>query len=95
LKRFLAAAILTFTVAAPVAAQQPSQPLSGGDEQSVLVGAGLTFMNGGDETALGVAGNVLFNALTTSETGRIGIVAGFGVSKFDFATLTTLMGGAR
>lgn len=80
---------------AALAQSQPSKPLTGGNDQTALAGLGLTFMNAGDETGIGVAGNVLFNTLTTTGNGRIGIVGDLGINHFDGATVTTVMGGGR
>lgn len=90
-----AAAALVLGLTAPVAAQQPSQPVSGGDEQTMLVGLGLTFLNVADDTGAGFAANTLFNALETNETGRLGIVGDFGVNDFRAGTFVTLMAGPR
>ncbi|HVT49394.1 MAG TPA: hypothetical protein VG871_20190 [Vicinamibacterales bacterium] len=89
------ALILTLALAAPAAAQQPSRPVSGGNDQTMLVGAGLTFLNAGDSTGVGFAGNALFNALKTTDTGRIGIVGDLGWNHFDGGSATTVMGGGR
>jgi hypothetical protein len=93
--KWLLAAALVLALAAPAAAQQPSRPATGGDEQTMLVGAGLTFLNVFESTGVGVAGNALFNALKVTENGRIGVVGDFGLNHFDGGTVTTLMGGAR
>lgn len=90
---FLAAALVT-GFAAPAAAQQPAQPVSGGDEQTMLFGAGLTFMDYGD-TGIGFAANALFNALSSSDRGRLGIVGDLGLNTFDGGTVVTVMGGPR
>lgn len=95
IKSLCTIAALVLALAAPAAAQQPSQPVSGGDDQTMLIAGGLTFMNIGDSTGVGVAGNVLINALTASDTGRIGIVFDAGFNSFDGATVTTVMGGGR
>jgi hypothetical protein len=89
-----AALTLTLALAAPAAAQQPSRPATGGDEQTMLVGAGLTFMDWGD-TGVGFAANALFNALKITDTGRIGVVGDFGLNHFRRATATSFMGGVR
>lgn len=86
---------LIAALAAPAAAQQPSQPVSGGDDQTMLVGLGLTFMNISESTGIGGNANVLFNALRTNDTGRFGIVGDFGFNKFDGGTVTTAMAGGR
>ena len=82
-------------VAAPSAVLAQNRPATGGNDSTVLVGAGLTFMNVAESTGVGVAGNVLFNTLKTTGSGRIGIVADLGLNDFDGGTVTTLMGGAR
>jgi hypothetical protein len=87
--------VFTLALAAPARAQQPSRPLSGGNEQAMLVGLGISFLNAGDQTGFGIGANALFNALTMTELGRIGIVGDFGVNWFDGATITTVGGGAR
>lgn len=95
LKHLLIASALVTVLAVPAAAQQPSRPVSGGNEQTMLVGLGVTFMNVSESTGIGVGGNALFNALTTSDTGRIGIVGDFGFNDFDGGSITTFMGGPR
>ena len=87
--------VLVLGLAIPAAAQQPSQPASGGDDQTMLVGLGLTFLDAGSSTGVGAAGNVLFNALETNQTGRLGIVGDFGFNNFDGGNIVTAMGGAR
>jgi hypothetical protein len=89
------ALILTLALAAPAAAQQPSRPLSGGDDQTMLVGAGVTFLNVAESTGVGLGANALFNALKTTDTGRLGIVGDFGWNHFDGGSVATVMGGAR
>lgn len=86
---------LLLSLALPASAQQPAQPATGGDEQTMLVGLGLTFMNLSESTGVGANANVLFNALETNETGRLGIVGDFGINDFDGGTVTTFMGGPR
>ena len=88
---------LLLALATPVSAQQqtPARPVTGGDEQTMLVGVGLTFMDVSDSTGIGAAANVLFNALRTNETGRLGIVGDFGINDFDGGTIVTAMGGPR
>lgn len=88
----LAAALI---VAAPAAAQQPNRPLTGGNDSTVLVGAGLTFMNVSSDTGVGGAVNVLFNTLKVTGSGRIGVVGDVGLNHFDGGTISTVMGGAR
>src|SRR5690349_7847849 len=95
LTRGLTGLALTVALASPALAQQPSQPLSGGNDRTMLVGLGLTFLNAADETAIGVAGNALFNVLKATEHGNIGIAADVGVNSFDGGTVTTFMGGPR
>jgi hypothetical protein len=86
---------LTLSLAAPAAAQQPPRPVTGGDDQTMLVGLGLTFMNISESTGVGGNVNVLFNALRTNETGRFGIVGDVGINDFEGGTVTTVMGGGR
>jgi hypothetical protein len=88
------ALVATLAVAAPVSAQQPSRPVSGGDETTMLFAGGLTFLNWGD-TGVGAAANVLFNTLKVTGTGRIGIVGDVGLNHFEGATVSTIMGGGR
>jgi hypothetical protein len=88
------ALVATLALAAPVSAQQPNRPVSGGDETSMLFAGGLTFLDWG-ETGVGVAANVLFNTLKVTGTGRIGIVGDVGLNHFDGATVSTVMGGGR
>jgi hypothetical protein len=88
------ALIATLAVAAPVSAQQPSRPVSGGDETTMLFAGGLTFLDWG-ETGVGAAANVLFNTLKVTGTGRIGIVGDVGLNHFEGATVSTIMGGGR
>lgn len=96
LATFLVASALVLGLSAPAAAQQqPSQPVSGGDEQTMLIGLGLTFMDIYKSTGVGIAANALFNALETYETGRLGIVGDFGINDFDGGTVLTVMGGPR
>lgn len=95
IRTFWSTAALVLGLAAPAAAQQPPQPASGGDEQTMLVGLGLTFMNVHESTGVGVGANALFNALETNETGRLGIVGDFGLNDFDGGTYVTLLGGPR
>ena len=95
LARICTAAALSLVLAVPAAAQQPSQPVTGGDEETMLVGLGLTFMNISESTGIGANANVLFNALDASENGRLGIVGDFGINDFDGGTVTTVRGGLR
>ena len=88
------ALVATLAVAAPVAAQQPNRPLTGGDNNTVLAGLGVSFLNWGD-TGIGAAGNVLFNTLKTTGSGRIGIVGDAGFNHFDGGNVFTIMGGPR
>jgi len=94
-RNFCTAAALVLGLAIPAAAQQPLQPVTGGDEQTMLVGLGLTFMNISESTGAGFGANALFNALETNETGRLGIVGDFGLNDFDGGTVVTFMGGPR
>jgi hypothetical protein len=89
------ATAIALALAAPAAAQQPPQPASGGDEQTMLVGLGLTVMNVYESTGAGVGANVLFNALETNETGRLGIVGDFSLNNFDGGNYVTFLGGPR
>jgi hypothetical protein len=91
----LAGAGLVLALATPAAAQQPAQPVTGGDEQTMLIAAGLSFMNVSESTGIGFGVNALFNALRVSETGRFGIVGDFGINDFEGGTITTVMGGGR
>jgi hypothetical protein len=94
-KQLCIAAALALGLSSPaLAQQQPPQPLAGGDEQTMLVGLGLTIMDAGS-SGIGGGANVLFNALKTNETGRLGIVGDFGINDFDGGTVTTFMGGPR
>jgi hypothetical protein len=88
---------LALAVMAPAAAQaqQPTQPATGGNDSTMLASAGLTFMNVSESTGIGVAGNILFNTLTTTGNGRIGVVGDLGINHFDGGTVTTVMGGGR
>lgn len=95
IKKLCTSTALILALCAPAAAQQPTQPASGGDDQTMLVGLGLTFMNVSESTGIGGNANVLFNALRTSDTGRLGIVGDLGINDFDGGTITTVMGGAR
>lgn len=95
LARLCTGAALVISLAAPAEAQQPSQPVTGGDEQTMLIGLGLTFMDVSDSTGVGFAANALFNALETNETGRLGIVGDFGLNDFDGGTYVTFMAGPR
>ena len=79
----------------PAVALAQNRPVQGGDSHTVLVGAGVTFLNVSESTGFGVAGNALFNTLKTTGNGRIGIVADLGLNHFDGGTVTTIMGGAR
>ena len=88
------ALVAALAMAAPVSAQQPSRPVSGGDETTMLFAGGLTFLDWG-ETGVGAAANVLFNTLKVTGTGRIGIVADVGLNHFEGATVSTIMGGGR
>jgi len=95
-KLFLVTLALVLGLSAPAAAQQqPSQPVSGGDEQTMLIGLGLTFMDIYNSTGVGIGANGLFNALETYETGRLGIVGDFGFNDFDGGSVLTVMGGPR
>jgi hypothetical protein len=94
-KKCCTTAALVLGLAVPAAAQQPAQPVSGGDDQTMLVGLGLTFMNVSESTGIGFGANALFNALKTNETGRLGIVGDFGLNDFDGGTVVTFMGGPR
>lgn len=85
---------LMAALAVPAAAQQPAQPVSGGDDQTMLVGLGLTILDAGN-TGIGAGANVLFNALSTNETGRLGIVGDFSVNDNDAGAVFTLAGGPR
>jgi len=93
--RLCTTAAFVAALAAPAAAQTQQQPLTGGDDQSMLIGLGLTFLNVSDSTGVGANANVLFNTLDASENGRLGVVGDFGINDFDGGTLTTLMGGIR
>jgi len=94
--RICTVAVFVAALAAPAAAQTtPSRPATGGDDQSMLIGLGLTFMNISESTGVGANANVLFNTLDASDNGRIGIVGDFGINDFDGGTMTTLMGGLR
>ena len=95
LKTCCTAAALVLGLTLPAAAQQPSRPISGGDNQTMLVGLGLSLLDAGDNTGVGGGVNVLFNALTSGNTGRLGIVGDFGINDNDFGTVTTFMGGPR
>lgn len=95
LKHLFIGAALIVGLATPAAAQQPTQPVTGGNEQTMLFGAGLTFMNAGDATGVGLAANALFNALTSSNRGNLGIAGDFGFNNFDGGTIVTVMGGPR
>jgi hypothetical protein len=95
LTSILSATAFLFILAGPAAAQPPAQPATGGDEQTMLIAAGLTFMNVSESTGVGVGVNALFNALRATETGRFGIVGDFGINDFEGGTITTLMGGGR
>jgi hypothetical protein len=96
LRTFCTALALTLGLALPASAQQqPPQPVSGGDDQTMLVGLGLTFMNISESTGVGIGVNALFNALETNETGRLGIVGDLGLNDFDGGTYLTFMGGPR
>ena len=53
--QFVAGSAVVLALAAPAAAQQPSQPLTGGDRDNVLLGLGLTFLDGGGDTGGGVS----------------------------------------
>jgi hypothetical protein len=86
------ACVLAF--GAPTMARAQNKPLQGGDESSVLAAVGLTFMNYG-QTGIGAAGNVLFNTLKTTGSGRIGVVGDVGLNHFDGGTVITVMGGGR
>jgi hypothetical protein len=95
ISKCLVGAALVLALAAPAAAQQPTRPVTGGDEQTMLVGAGLTFMDFGSSTGVGFAANALFNALKVTDNGRIGIVGDLGWDHFDGGSVTSVMGGAR
>jgi hypothetical protein len=84
----------TLALAAPAAAQQPNRPVTGGDTSTVLVGAGVTFLDWGS-TGVGGAANVLFNTLKVTGTGRIGVVGDLGLNHFDGGNALTALGGAR
>jgi hypothetical protein len=86
---------LVAALATPAAAQQPSQPLRGGDDRSVLIGLGLTFLNVPGDTGIGAGANALFNILKATNAGNIGIVGDFGFNSFDGLTIVTIMGGPR
>jgi hypothetical protein len=93
--RILTGLALLVALAAPAAAQTPARPVSGGDDRSVLIGLGLTFLNAADQTGVGFAANGLFNVLKTTGAGNIGVVGDFGYNHFDFANVVTVMGGGR
>jgi opacity protein-like surface antigen len=93
--RICTTAAFVLALAAPAAAQAPSQPATGGDEESMLLGLGLTFMNMSESTGVGFNANMLFNSLTENETGRLGVVGDLGFNRFSGATVTTVMGGLR
>jgi hypothetical protein len=91
----MTALALVAALTTPAAAQTPAQPLQGGDEETVLIGLGITFLNFADETAFGFGANALFNVLKAVEAGNIGIVGDFGYSHFDFANVVTVTAGPR
>ena len=93
--RLCTIAAFVAALAAPAAAQTQQEPLTGGDDESMLIGLGLTFLNMSDSTGIGANANVLFNTLDASENGRLGVVGDFGINDFDGGTMTTLMGGLR
>ncbi|MCC7043069.1 MAG: hypothetical protein IT183_04360 [Acidobacteria bacterium] len=95
LAKICIAAALVLSLAVPAAAQQPSQPALGGNDQTMLLGLGLTFVNAADDTGAGLNVNALFNALETNESGRLGIVGDFGINDVRNGAFVTLMGGPR
>lgn len=86
---------LAAVLAVPAAAGAQTKPLAGGDDTTLLAAAGVTFLNSSSSTGAGAAANVLFNTLTTTDMGRIGLVADLGFNRADGATTSTIMGGAR
>jgi hypothetical protein len=86
---------LALIATVPTVARAQNQPVSGGDDSTVLVGAGLTFLNVSESTGVGAAANVLFNTLKVTGNGRIGVVGDLGFNHYDFGTFVTAMGGGR
>lgn len=97
MKKLLGAGLMAgaMLMTAPATGFAQARPVSGGDDSTVLFGAGITFMNVAEQTGIGVAANGLFNTLKTTGNGRIGIVGDFGLNDFDGGTVVTVMGGAR
>lgn len=93
---FLCAGVLTLAIlASPAVAAAQGQPAGGGDDQTALVAAGLTFMDISSSTGVGAGLNVLWNTLQTTGSGRIGIVGDLSFNHFDGGTVSTIMGGGR
>jgi len=96
LKGFGAALVLLALAAVPAAAQQPRRPLTA-DRDQWLVGLGVSFLNAGDDTGFGFAGNALFKGLRTklSDNSNLGLLGDTGWYHFDGGSIFTLDGGIR
>jgi hypothetical protein len=94
-RRLVLAALVVATLTGTAAAQQPTQPLTGGDDQTMLLGLGVTVLAGEGDAGIGFGANALFNALETNEDGRLGIVGDFGLNDLEGSTALTVMAGPR
>lgn len=87
---------LMFALAAPAAAQtRASSSSSSGSGDSTLVGVGLSFLNGGGASGVGVAADVRLPDLKSTDILGLGIVGDVGLNREFGASIITVGGGVR